>query len=442
MLDERGGAWFADNSLHKYDYFGRPFFHGNDLLVEVPAGRTVIEVGRGNEFLPVRVEIDVVAGTEKTVHVSPTRLYDSAARGWYSGDLHVHLNYSGDLVCEPADAMLMQRGEGLHLMNLVAANASTSLIYDQQAFEHFAGRDLPGSEEGAVARWGVEYRNNMFGHFTALNPSDPPKRYQSGHARSEEPQDWPPNAVAAAELRNSGATISYAHPVHASLDDGSFPIEDVFAEEHAHARNHARELVADAALGLVDSMDVVGNHTQWGPGATEHLYHRLLNCGLRLAATAGTDAFLSHSRYGLYSNPPGWSRAYVHLEDKPLSVERWQEAVRAGRSFATNGPWLELEANGKGLGDTIFLDSSHRIPVFARAVGVGVERLEIVGPAGVLACIEGNTEAGTTEIATTIEIAEPMWIAAVARGGANPALLGPQLYAQPAQFGSPLPENP
>ena len=38
------------------------------------------------------------------------------------------MNYSGDLVCEPSQAAMMQLGEGLHLMNLVAANASGAYV--------------------------------------------------------------------------------------------------------------------------------------------------------------------------------------------------------------------------------------------------------------------------------------------------------------------------
>lgn len=110
VRDERGGAWFPDNVPRKYDYHGRPFFHGNDLIVEVPVGTTVVEVGRGCEFRPSRVEVDVVAGTERIVELSPVRLYDAAARGWYGGDLHVHLNYSGDLVCAPSDAARIRPG--------------------------------------------------------------------------------------------------------------------------------------------------------------------------------------------------------------------------------------------------------------------------------------------------------------------------------------------
>jgi hypothetical protein len=56
------------------------------------------------------------------------RLYDAPTRGWFAGDMHVHMNYSGDQVCDLKQAVSMQKGEGLHLMNLVAANWNTSTV--------------------------------------------------------------------------------------------------------------------------------------------------------------------------------------------------------------------------------------------------------------------------------------------------------------------------
>ena len=50
---------------------------------------------------------------------------------------------------------------------------------------------------------------------------------------------------------------------------------------------------------------------------------------------------LSRSRGRLTSNPVGWCRAYADLRGAPLSAPAWQDAVRAGRTFATNGPRLE-----------------------------------------------------------------------------------------------------
>ena len=224
------------------------------------------------------------------------------------------MNYSGDLVCTPHDAACMQLGEGLHVMNLVAGNLLGARIYDREAFEHFAGDDLPWSADDILGRWGVEFRNDLLGHFHAFGPTSPPERYQTGHAGSEHPEDWPPNATACEDLRSRGATIGYTHPVLSPLSDGT--PADAFVSPHS---TEARELVADAALGLVDSVDLLGPND---PEGTAVLYHHLLNCGLRLAATVGTDVFLSHSRSSFFSNPPGWGRVVCASWEREIVGQR------------------------------------------------------------------------------------------------------------------------
>ena len=131
------------------------------------------------------------------------------------------------------------------------------------------------------------------------------------------------------------------------------------------------ESVAEAALGVVDSVDLVSPFNDEG---AVFLYHRLLSCGLRLAATAGTDVFLSFSHGpGVASNPPGWGRVYAHLADRGLSVDAFKQAIRDGRTLVTNGPWLDFEANGKGSGAVLDLAAGDRLNVRARARGTGAE---------------------------------------------------------------------
>src|SRR6478672_12769842 len=130
------------------------------------------------------------------------------------------MTYSGDLGCIPTDVATRQRGEGLHLANVVAGNMQTSLVYDGELLEEFAGVDLPWSDADVVARAGVQYRNDLLGHVHALGPQAPPSRYYAGHERSDQPEDWPPNRAACAELRSLSATVGYPHPVFAPFGDG------------------------------------------------------------------------------------------------------------------------------------------------------------------------------------------------------------------------------
>ena len=72
-----------------------------------------------------------------------------------------------------------------------------------------------------MARFSVEYRNDLLGHVHALGLTGPPARYHSGHEGSDEPFDWPANAAACQELQGLGATVAYTHPVFSALEDGS-----------------------------------------------------------------------------------------------------------------------------------------------------------------------------------------------------------------------------
>jgi len=415
VVDERGQGWFPDGRLHKWDYHGRPFFHGNDLVLDVPARPLTISCTRGMEFATVTTTVVPVADEETVVLLEPGRRYDGSARGWYGADLHVHMNYSGDLVCTPHDAACMQLGEGLHVMNLVAGNLLGARIYDREAFEHFAGVDLPWSTDGQLGRWGVEFRNDLLGHFHAFGANSPPVRYQTGHTGSAHPQDWPPNATACEDLRGRGATIGYTHPVLSPLSDGT-PAEAFVSPRSTEAR----ELVADAALGLVDSVDLLGPND---PEGTAVLYHHLLSCGLRLAATVGTDVFLSHSKSGFFSNPPGWGRVYADLGEESLSAASWQGAVRAGRTFATNGPWLELRVDDEGPGAVVDATSGSIARVRAHVDGPGVETLALVGPEGDFAM------SGGPDVEIDLRVTQPGWVAAVARGPRHPDVLGPTVFA-------------
>ena len=421
VVDDRGGAWFPQGRLPKWDYHDRPLFHGHDLELEVPAVPLTVTCARGMEFGTAETTVTPAAGATTEVELEPDRLYETAARGWYGGDLHVHMNYSGDLVCGPEDAACMQVGEGLQLLNLVAANVQRSLVYDREAFEATAGQDLPWTTGARVARFGVEYRNDLLGHVHALGPAGPPARYHSGHEGSDEPFDWPANDAGCAELRGLGATVGYTHPVFSSLADGS-P-----AEAFRYPRSvEARELVADAALGLVDSVDLLGVND---PDGATVLYHHLLNCGLRLAATAGTDVWLSYSRGPQISNPPGWARVYADLRGAPLSVAAFQDAVRAGRTLASNGPWVELAVAGRGPGDRVAMAPGTTVAVSARTVGAEVARLELVGPDGVVAAAGVGGPGAAPAVDIEVEVDGSTWLCAVARGPGHPSVLGPAAFA-------------
>jgi hypothetical protein len=380
VTDGTGGAWFAEGVPAKWDSADRPFFHTDpgptDLTV--PAGPLHVVAARGIEFARLEVDVTPAVGETVTVAYDPQRRFDPAADGWYGADLHVHLNYSGDHVLEPADAVRMQRGEGLALMHLTAGNLGGALVYDEELLEATAGTDLRAA--GALVRAGLEFRNPMLGHVHGLGLTGVPELRYTGEEGTDHAWDWPPNSVACGQMRDLGAVTTYAHPVFAPGDDADGDPDDLF---RPFRMVEARELVADAALGLVDAVELVSCFDDHGAVV---LYHHLLSCGLRLAATAGTDAFLSFARGPApASNPPGWGRVYAQLGDAPLCTAAFTDAVRAGRTIVTNGPWLTLDVDGRSPGAVLDRGRGERLRVRARTVGGGGERLVLHGPDGVLA---------------------------------------------------------
>src|SRR5205823_11012515 len=98
------------------------------------------------------------------------------------------------------------------------------------------------------------------------------------------------------------------------------------------------ELVVDAALGKVDYYEAAGFSDHLSTAA---VWYRLLDCGLRLPAGAGTDAM---ANYASLRGPVGMNRVYVKAQGV-LSRESFLAGLKAGRTFATNGPLVGLRVD-------------------------------------------------------------------------------------------------
>src|SRR5262249_9611292 len=159
---------------------------------------------------------------------------------------------------------------------------------------------------------------------------------------------YPPNAVVVDLARAQGGVAGYVHPFDAAPDpsDAATPLTN--------------ELPVDVALGRVDYYEAVGFVTD--PFATQGVWYRLLNCGFRLPAGAGTDAMTTcRSRRGRVAR----TRVYARTPAPPAH-RRFLDALVAGRTFASNGPLLGFTLGGKEIGTAIDLPAgSHRLALRA-----------------------------------------------------------------------------
>lgn len=427
LSDDVGPAW-PDAATVRRDVHGNAFFHADGRFEARCSGVARLRVMRGIEYEAWVQEIRVAPDRETEITVRLRRWSHMAADGWYSGDVHVHLHYGGEFLLTPGDASLAQRGEDVNFMNMMVANQGSGWVHDA---DHFSGAPHELSDGAHILRWGEEYRNDFYGHMCmyGINELVPP--IYSGVRESEQPHDVPPNAEAARHCHDAGGTLSYAHPLFESSD------LDLIFDPARRRSVEAKELPVDAALGVIDAIDLMSYPSD--NLAVAELWYRLLNCGLRLAATAGTDTFMNTCDNGEFSNPPAGDRVYV-LVDGDFTTESWCDGVRRGRTFVTDGPMLSLEVmrdEGQpssavgpppifAIGDDIAAAPGDILRINAAAgSSVAMQRIELVVNGAVVASAAATDGGTAASLSHDLTVTGPCWIALRALGPGSDRVLDP-----------------
>ena len=353
-------AWIqADDSFDRKE---RPFeAHYFDIEgiseITVPAGKVQVGVMRGFEYRFEERNVEVVAGktSEVTIQLRPIEWNSSGTR-WVSGDVHVHMNYGGTYRNTPTHLVEQGAAENLPIIENLVVNK-------EQRFPdvaYFSPKLDPASNEDHMLQHAQEFHTSYWGHLGLLNltrnlilPG------YAGYPNTAGASLFPSNANVADLVHEQGALVGYVHPLEIVPD----PKKDAVTYE----------LPADVALGKVDYIEVVGfaDHK-----STAEVWYKLLNCGFRLPTAAGTD-FMGN--YASLRGPAGLNRVYAEVPAGPLQLQPWLESIKAGRTFATNGPLLRFELGLKTPGGELKLDKKQDV-FFRAALGsiVPVDHLQIV----------------------------------------------------------------
>ncbi len=289
--------------------FGRAILYAgeNGFEVEVPGGPTQIVVERGTEYTPLRLTLTVPWTGTVDVDAPLERWIDLPDQGWYGGNTHVH--YS-EVESRPLDRLRLDpRVEDLPVL-VVSVLRRRDLPYASNAFP--IGRHS-FSTDAHVIDIGEESRHNMepwlmgLGHIMLLNIRELVEPVSRGVLVDDTNPDYPPLVDACDTARAQGGLVLWCH------------------------NGNGMEAPIAAMLGRLDGLNLFDPY--WMDPEYD-LWYALLNCGIRLPASTGSDWFVCSS-----------NRVYVSLgASEAFSYANWLAGLAAGRTLITNGRHEPLDS--------------------------------------------------------------------------------------------------
>lgn len=302
----------------------------------IPPGQWQISILRGLEHLQVIDTVRISSGEIVEKVYQPKRWTNMAAKGWYSGDDHVHAR-----VMSQSDAdnlMKWAMAEDLRIVNLLEMGDHERTYFQQRAF----GKQGRIQKDNIILVPGQEDpRIGYLGHTIALNIPMPVRETAKYFLH-----DWVYDRV-----HELGGLYGYAHVNR-----------EIFSVH--------RDMSLNIPKGKVDFVELL----QFNILGTR-LYYDFLDLGFKITASAGSDV--------PWGATMGEVRVYAFVQGKDFTSDAWFQALGKGHTFVTNGPMIEFSVNDALPGDEIQINQDTRkLKVKARAWGhpdrLTPTRLEIV----------------------------------------------------------------
>ena len=371
-----------------------------EASLPVPAEPLTLWIARGHEWKAVRRGFAGKPGETVHVDVALDRVTSLQNEGWYSGDMHVH--FTRAKVEDDYILAYLMAAEDLPAANNMVFKAAGKVEAPQRTMGHH-GTHYQLHHDHQIVAGGEEFRDNdLYGHMIAAGISKVIEPISTGQQLGRR-GNYPLFAQVCDWTHDQGGIAGWAHGAAGIKLHESLPVE--------------------AALNKLDFIESI----QFNRFAGFYFWYRLLNCGLRLAATGGSDFPFSVDILAPWYPNLGLDRTYVDVGiDKPFTYDEYIHGIRHGKVFASNGPILLFEVNGRRPGATIRLEKSDRdVKLFARAVSQHpLDRVEIIVNGAVEHVVHGK--GGPREIAceTRLPLPQSSWIAARVRGRVKPEAYG------------------
>jgi uncharacterized sulfatase len=360
----------------------------------VPQSVLRVEACAGIETEVATTKLDLRSQPRSTCSVPLRRFYDPAGQGLVAGNTHLHLMLAAH---RKLGVELRSRSEADQYLRVVSQADGLDLVYVSYLTRpdtHYVTNDYTAADFAALSdshvrfAGGEEYRHDggqdspegrfSYGHVMLL---DLPQRVEPasigpGLTPARNATDAVPLRAGIAQVQDAGGTVLWCHG------------------------NMGTEAIPNWLAGLVDAQNIYDGGSE---GTIEEVYYPYLNAGLRVPFSTGTD-------WGIWD----FSRAYVPL-DRPVRSGAFLAALAAGRSYITNGPFLEFRVDGRRSGETVALTEPRSVRVAARSVGrEDFGELQIVFNGQIIATqASSKTERHfQAQLDRTLTIDQPGWLAA------------------------------
>jgi TolB protein len=395
-----GDAWMhaEDNFDRAESQFESHYFHSPGTSeVMVPVGRVQIEVTRGPEYAVATQSVICKPNATVIVRLKPLNIPTDPNSRWVSADLHVHMNYGGAYRNTPAHLVEQQAAENLFLVENLVVNKEQRI----PDIAYFRTTPDPASTSEHWLLHGQEFHTPFWGHLSLLHLTrnfllPDYAAYGSTAAASL----FPANALVEDLAHQQSGIVGYAHPFDIAED----PVHDPTLT-HGEPLDEGLELPVDVALGKVDYLEVLGfsDHRD-----TASVWYRLLNCGFHLPAGAGSDTM---ANYASLRGPVGLTRVYAQIPKSSDGPAPLLDALKDGRTFATNGPLLGLTLGGKSAGDELTLPAAKGDVPFTAWLRsyVPIDHLEVVCNGKVLRDLKLPEARESADVKGTIPISQTGW---------------------------------
>jgi hypothetical protein len=308
---------------------------GETILLQ--PGKYTVTWTRGPEYLTLKRDITVPAGPTHSEAFELKRWVHPAAKGWYSGDHHIHAagcaHYESPTEgVTPADMMRHVLGEDL---NVGCCLSWGPCWYHQKRY--FEGKVHELSTPNHILRYDVEvsgFPSSHCGHICLL------RLREQDYPGTKLIADWPSWDLPIFKwAKSQGGVVGFAHSGW-GLDVGATSELPNYIDPPMNGIG-ANEYVVDVAHGMCDFISTVDTPSVW----ELNMWYHTLNCGYRCRISGETDFPC------IYGERVGLGRSYVHLPGK-LDFDAWCQGIKDGRCYVSDGKshLMDFAVNGLGVG--------------------------------------------------------------------------------------------